>query len=154
MNRTPKTSRRPPMNSSDRKRGGGPTPNCKFPFFWNTSLSELLFGEIFLGSFLHNPNPPPKKVRHFYFAFKPFESNIGCFKRSCDWVSPPFNGWENHLFPKHFNVWLPSLLNNITIAGLILEVVTFWRLTSTLMFSSTLCKALSFQSLSAIEMAR
>ena len=63
MNRTPKTSRRPPMNSSDRKRGGGPTPNCKFPFFWNTSLSELLFCEIFLGSFLHNPPPPPKKKK-------------------------------------------------------------------------------------------
>ena len=47
-----------------------------------------------------------------------------------------------------------TVLNNITIAGLILEVVTFWRLTSTLMFSLTLCKALSFQSPSAIEMAR
>ena len=47
-----------------------------------------------------------------------------------------------------------SVLNSITIAGLILEVVTFWRLTSTLMFSLTLCKALSFLSPSAIEMAR
>ena len=153
MNRTPKTSRRPPMNSSDRKRGGGPTPNCKFPFFGILPLVSFFFAKFFWAPSSTTPIPP-QKVRHFYFAFKPFESNIGCFKRSWDWVSPPFNGWENHLFPKHFNVWLPSLLNNITIAGLILEVVTFWRLTSTLMFSLTLCKALSFQSLSAIEMAR